>query len=357
MSVVALVPPPQELARRARLRYTCDEDNGIRRVIRGRAHVYIDHRGKRVCHAAELARIRALGIPPAWTDVWICASARGHLQATGRDVRGRKQYLYHPDWQAHASRTKFRRLASFGRALPQLRRQVRRHLRLPGLPQEKVVAAVIALLDGTLIRVGNEEYARSNGSYGLTTLRDRHADINGQVIHLSFKAKSGKLRQVDFYDRQLARIVRQCQDLPGQQLFQYRDDAGRLRRVESADVNRYLQRLTGHAFTAKDFRTWKATVLVLERLSKASAEPLSLTETRRHIMAAFREAADALGNTVAICRKYYVHPGIIELFEAGRLRAACGRVDVRPTRGLELHERILLRLLRHPSQSVTRLTR
>lgn len=346
MSITALVPPPKELARRARLRYTCDEDHGIRRVVRGRGVVYVNGSGRVLREAQQLARIRALGIPPAWTDVWICSHTRGHLQATGRDIRGRKQYIYHPDWQSHTSRTKFGKLAAFGQALADLRKEVRRHLRLPGLPRQKVVAAVVALLDGTLIRVGNEEYARANGSYGLTTLRDQHARIRGQVIHLSFKAKSGKLRQLDFYDPQLARIVRQCQDLPGQHLFQYRDDAGKLRRVESSDVNRYLQKVTGHAFSAKDFRTWKATVLMLERLSQGAVEPLSITETRRHVMAAYREAAEALGNTVTVCRKYYVHPYIVELFEAGRLRAACGRTDLRSRGGLQLYEKILLRILR-----------
>ena len=345
MSLVLVVPPPRELARRARLRYTSDVDAGFRRVIRGRAVRYLDPHGKVLRDARQLDRIRTLGIPPAWTDVWICCHSRGHLQATGRDARGRKQYVYHADWQSHSSRTKFRKLAAFGRALPKLRLLVRRHLALPGLPREKVIAAVIALLDGTLIRVGNEEYARTNGSYGLTTLRDHHAEIDGQVIHLRFKGKSGKLRELDFYDRQLARIVRQCQDLPGQQLFQYVDDGGQLRRVESADVNRYLQHATGEAFSAKDFRTWKATALVLERLSKAAVEPLTITETRRHIMAAYREAAEALGNTVTVCKKYYVHPEIIAIFERGQLKAACGRIDARQRTGLELYERILLRIL------------
>ncbi len=353
MSIVSLVPPPRELARRARLRYTCDDEQGFRRTVRGRAVVFLDSQGRLLRDPAHVDRIRMLGIPPAWTDVWICCDARGHLQATGRDARGRKQYIYHPDWQLHTSRTKFRKLGAFGGALPKLRQQVRRHLALPGLPREKVVAAVIALLDGTLIRVGNEEYARTNGSYGLTTLRDRHAQIRGQVIHLRFQGKSGKLRELDFYDRQLARIVRQCQDLPGQQLFQYVDDEGQLRRVESADVNHYLQQATGHAFTAKDFRTWKATVLVLERLSKAAVESLT-PAAARHVAAAYREAAEALGNTITVCKKYYVHPEIVELFQRGELRAACGRIDSRSRVGLELYERILLRILRH---RVTRLRR
>jgi DNA topoisomerase-1 len=201
-------------------------------------------------------------------------------------------------------------------------------------------------LDGTLIRVGNEEYAKANGSYGLTTLRDQHARIEGQVIRLRFKGKSGKLRQLDFYDKRLARIVRECQELPGQQLFQYEDDTGRLRRVESADVNRYLRKWTGFPFTAKDFRTWKATALMLEKLSQAAIEPLSAAETKRQLMQAYRETAEALGNTVTVCRKYYVHPTIVELFVEGRLAAACGRADSRGATRMQLYERLLLRMLK-----------
>jgi DNA topoisomerase I len=346
MVVVQLVPPPKEVARRARLRYTCDEEDGIRRVVRGRAVVFEDQQGRVIRNQVQLKRIAALAIPPAWTDVWICPDPRGHLQVTGRDTRSRKQYIYHPDWHFHTSESKFRKLRAFGEALAKMREQVRRHLAPPGLPRKKVVAAVIALLDGTLIRVGNEEYAKANGSYGLTTLRDQHAKIEGQVIRLRFKGKSGKLRQLDFYDKRLARIVRDCQDLPGQQLFQYEDDAGRLKRVESADVNRYLQKWTGHPFTAKDFRTWKATALVLEKLSQAAIEPLSEAEAKKHLMSAYRETSEALGNTVTVCRKYYVHPAIVELFLEGRLAAACGRADVRGGRGLQLYERLLLRILK-----------
>jgi DNA topoisomerase I len=346
MSIAPLVPAPKELARRARLRYTCDEDSGMRRVVRGRGVVFEDWQGRVVRNTTVLKRIAALGIPPAWTDVWICPEPRGHLQATGRDARGRKQYIYHPDWHLHTSKTKYRKLQAFGLVLPKLRQQMRRHLALPGLPRRKVVAAVIALLDGTLIRVGNEEYAKANGSYGLTTLRDQHAKIEGQVIRLRFKGKSGKVRQIDFYDKRLARIVRDCQDLPGQQLFQYEDGEGRLHRVESADVNRYLRKWTGSDFTAKDFRTWKATTLALEKLSQAAIEPLSTAAAKAHLMQAYREAAEALGNTVTVCRKYYVHPAIVELFLEGRLAAACGRADRREGTRLQLYERVLLRILK-----------
>jgi DNA topoisomerase-1 len=322
-----------------------DEVSGIRRVPRGRTLVYLDLRGRTIRDRRELARIRTLRVPPAWTDVWICPDARGHMQATGRDDRGRKQYIYHQDWQAHTSLTKFARLRAFGEALTTLRQQVALHLKLKGLPRRKVVAAVIALLDGTLVRVGNEEYARANGSYGLTTLRNRHAQIRGPVIHLRFQAKSGKLRELDFYDRRVARIVRECQDLPGQHLFQYTDDHGKLHRVESADVNRYLRKMTGQPFTAKDFRTWKASALVLEHFIRSADRSLSTTDAKRVVTRALHEAADALGNTVTICRKYYVHPQLVELFLAGKLSAACGSVP-RAARRLSAHERMLLRLLR-----------
>jgi DNA topoisomerase-1 len=305
----------------------------------------VDEGGRRLRDSAQLARVEALRIPPAWTDVWICSDERGHLQATGRDAKGRKQYIYHEAWQARTSRTKFNKLGAFGGSLTQIRQRVSRHLALPGLPRQKVVAAIIALLDGTLVRVGNEEYARANGSYGLTTLRNRHAEIHGPVVHLQFKGKSGKFRDVDFCNRRVARIVRQCQELPGQRLFQYTDEAGRLRRLESADVNRYLQSVTGRAFTAKDFRTWKASALVLERLLKLSAGPLTITEARRAVVQAYREAAETLGNTITVCRKYYVHPQIIELFLEGKLAAACGRATLRPRARQSASEQILLRLL------------
>jgi len=339
-----LVPPPQVLARRARLRYTCDDEEGIHRIVRAKRVTYQDASGHVIHDRRQLTRIESLGIPPAWTDVWICVSERGHLQATGRDARGRKQYLYHAEWHLHAGRTKFKKLRAFGEALASLRQQVARHLRKPGLPQEKVIAAVIALLDGTLVRVGNEEYAKANGSYGLTTLRDHHADVRGPTIHLQFKGKSGKMLEIDFRDQRLARIVRECQDLPGQQLFQYLDSEGDLHRLESADVNRYLRAVTGCPFTAKDFRTWKATVLVLERLlNEESAR--SATAARRAVSQAIRAAAEALGNTVTVCRKYYVHPQVTQLFLADKLARLCGSVPP-PKRRLNSYEQLLLRLLR-----------
>lgn len=344
LATTDLVPPPHVLARRARLRYTCDEEKGIQRVTRAKRVSYQDSSGRVIRDRRQLARIRALSIPPAWTDVWICAEARGHLQATGRDARGRKQYVYHAEWHLHAGRTKFKKLRAFGQSLAGLRRQVARHLRKPGLPREKIIATVIELLDGTLIRVGNEEYARANGSYGLTTLRDHHAQIRGQKIHLQFKAKSGKTREVDFHGPRVARIVRKCQDLPGQQLFQYINGDGTPHRLESADVNRYLRAVTGQPFTAKDFRTWKATVLVLEKLLNTEPD-LPSTTGRRAVSQAFRAAAEALGNTVTVCRKYYVHPQIPQLFLAGNLKQLCGPIPP-AKRQLDSYELVLLRLLR-----------
>jgi len=339
------VLPPRQLARQARLRYSSDDDDGIRRVRRGQGFAYRDTR-RRVRSRETLARIRALGIPPAWTEVWICSHPRGHLQATGRDARSRKQYIYHAVWQAQASRTKFTKLRAFGESLPEIRRHVTRHLALKPLTRQKVAAAVVALLDESLVRVGNEEYVRSNGSYGLTTLRDRHAVIRGKNLRLRFLGKSRKEHEVELYSPRLARIVRQCQELPGQQLFQYRDSGGGLRQLESAEVNRYLRAVTGQPCTAKDFRTWKATALVLERLLEQDAAALTATEARRAVAAAIREAAKALGNTVTICRNYYVHPQITELFLRGRLAATCGSSRRRAGGRLDACERLLLRLLR-----------
>jgi DNA topoisomerase I len=340
------VPLPRQLARQARLRYTSDVTEGISRARRGGGFVYQDTAGRRIRDRQTLARIRGLGIPPAWTNVWICEHARGHLQATGRDARGRKQYIYHQDWHAQTSRTKFTKLRAFGESLSVIRRQVRRHLAEPRLTRLKVLAAVVSLLDETLVRVGNEEYVRANGSFGLTTLRDRHARINGSQLRLQFLGKSGQAHEIELHNPRVARIVRQCQELPGQQLFQYRDDEGGLRRLESADVNRYLRKLTGHPFTAKDFRTWKASTLVLERLRDQSAAALTVQDARRAVAAAVREAAAALGNTMTICRNYYVHPQITELFQAGQLGAYCGRSSTKAGGRLSASEHLLLRILR-----------
>jgi DNA topoisomerase-1 len=336
---------PSQLARRARLRYTTDEQPGICRLGRAGRFSYRSAGGRPV-RGPDLQRIRALVIPPAWTDVWICPHAHGHLQATGRDARGRKQYLYHANWQDQANRAKFSKLRAFGDALPELRRSVARHMALPNLTKTKVAAAVVELLDQTLVRVGNEEYARTNESFGLTTLRDRHARIRGPELRLRFHGKSGILQEVGLRDRRLARIVKQCQELPGQQLLQYRTEHGRFRRLESADVNRYLRQITGLNVTAKDFRTWKATALVLEVLLERAAESLTAAEAKRALAQAIRQAAAALGNTITICRKYYVHPQIIELFLQGKLATACAPLPVRARNRLQPAEQAFLRLLR-----------
>jgi DNA topoisomerase-1 len=344
-ALATLALPPRALARRARLRYASDESPGIRRVTRGRGFGYVNAQGRPVRDRRTLARIHGLVIPPAWTDVWICPQASGHLQATGRDARGRKQYLYHTQWMTEANRAKFAGLAQFGKVLPALRAQVARHLALPELSRNKVVATVIALLDRTLVRVGNEEYARSNSSFGLTTLRDRHAKIERGRLLLRFRGKSGQQHDVEFHDRRVARIVRACQELPGQQLFQYRDERGIYRRLESADVNRYLQDATGFPFTAKSFRTWKATALALELLLPQSGHATTKTESRRAVRGAICEVAEALGNTATICRNYYIHPQIIELFEQGDLVARCGALPRRARKRMSPHEQLLLRLL------------
>jgi DNA topoisomerase-1 len=340
------VASPRELARQARLKYTSDEMPGFHRLLRGKGFSYADDRGKTIRSRDELARIRALVIPPAWTDVWICPHESGHLQVTGRDAKGRKQYLYHARWQELANRTKFDKLRAFGEALPGVRQQVRRHLSLDGMTKSKVVATVVELLDRTLARVGNEEYVRANDSYGLTTLRNRHAKINGTQVKLRFRGKSGKEHEIDLRDRRLARIVRACQELPGQELFTYQLGQRQFRRLESSDVNRYLQSLTSKPFTAKDFRTWKASALVLEFLHARSAEALTATEAKRVVAQAIRSAAETLGNTVTVCRNYYVHPQLVEWFLAGELSAKCGRLPTRSSKGLEPYEQLLLKLLK-----------
>ncbi|WKB55101.1 DNA topoisomerase IB [Eleftheria terrae] len=294
---------------------------GLKRVRRGQGFAYLDSQGRAVSDPEVLARIRQLAIPPAYTDVWICPLPDGHLQATGRDARGRKQYRYHPDWHAQRDANKFDRMIAFGAALPRIRARVERDLRRRGLPREKVLAAIVHLMDTTYLRVGNDEYARTNGSYGLTTLRDGHAEVRGDTLKLRFKGKSGVLHQVSVTDRRIARLVRSCQDLPGQELFQYVDDAGEVRDVGSSDVNDYLRETTGAEFTAKDFRTWHASTQALEWLAPLSAG--SKGEARRLIKEALTQVSSRLGNTVAVCRKSYVHPGVLECFVAGTLAASC----------------------------------
>jgi DNA topoisomerase-1 len=314
----------------AGLHYVHCDAPGIRRLKRGAGFAYVAPGGASIRDPAVLERVRRVAIPPAWTDVWICPSERGHLQATGRDARGRKQYRYHASFRQLREENKYARLASFARALPRIRRRVRADLRLEGLPRAKVIAAMVRLLEITFIRVGNESYLRENGSYGLTTLRNRHVRVNGTHIQFDFRGKSGKTHAVKLDDAQLATIVRRCRDLPGQELFQYEADGTR-HSVGSADVNAYLQEVTGSDYSAKDFRTWGGTLLAGLVLGRRPP-PRSRTEAKREANDAIRVVAAALGNTAAICRKSYVDPRILAAYETGKLGAGATRKG-KSTRG------------------------
>lgn len=309
---------PLASARGAGLVYTDDDRPGIRRLKRGRGFRYVDARKRPVKNAADLARIRSLVIPPAWTDVWICPNPRGHLQATGRDARGRKQYRYHPKWRAVRDSTKYERLILFGRALPVIRRRTDADLRRVGLPREKVLAAVVRLLEKTFIRVGNDEYARENKSFGLTTMRDGHVKISGSTVRFIFRGKSGVDHALALDDPRLARIVKQCRDLPGQELFQYRDEHGAVIDIGSADVNAYLKDVTGEEFTSKDFRTWAGTVLAAQLL-RDFEEVDSQARAKKNVVEAIEHVAKQLGNTRAVCRKCYVHPAVIDAYLDGSM--------------------------------------
>lgn len=315
---IRLVTDPIESAREAGLRYVSDDRRGIRRVRRGKGFRYIGPDDKPVRDSDKLRRIRSLAIPPAWIDVWICPLTNGHLQATGHDARGRKQYRYHPRWRAVRDETKYDRLIAFGQALPHIRARVEQDLAQPGLPRTKVLATVVRLLETTLIRVGNEEYARANGSFGLTTLRNRHVSVEGRTLFFSFKGKSGIRHRIRVDDRRLARIVQRCQDLPGQELFQYVEDDGTPRDVDSADVNAYLQEIAGQEFTAKDFRTWAGTVLAARALQEFESFD-SQAQAKRNIVEAVESVSKRLGNTKAVCRKCYVHPAVLNAYLDGSL--------------------------------------
>jgi DNA topoisomerase-1 len=337
---------PAEEAAAAGLRYVHDDSPGIRRIRAGKGFRYLDADDKPVAPSTR-ARIDALVIPPAWTDVWIAPAANAHIQATGRDQKGRKQYRYHDAWTAHQAETKFSRLADFGRTLPAIRRQIDADLRKQGLPKEKIVAVVLRLLDTTHIRVGNDAYARENASFGITTLRSDHAEIEGTSIRLTFNGKSGKEWCVDYRDKRTTRVVRMCQELPGQRLFQYEDEAGQLQPIHSDDVNDWLAHVTGGGYTAKDFRTWSGSVIAAARLRDTEA-PDSKTAAKKSIVAAVDEVAAVLGNTRAVSRASYIHPAVLDAFESGTL----GTVDLRKARlsrgdaaSLDADERFLLALL------------
>jgi DNA topoisomerase I len=334
---------PQESARAAGLRYVSDLGPGIRRKRAGRAFRYLDTAGRPIREQDLIGRIKSLAIPPAWTDVWICPDPRGHLQATGRDARGRKQYRYHPRWRQIRDAVKYDRMLDFAAALPKIRRRTDDDLERPGMPREKVLAAIVRLLEETRIRVGNEEYRKENGSFGLTTLRNRHVDLIGSEVRFSFKGKSGKLHQVTLEDRRLARVVKRCLDIPGQELFQFIDEAGEARPIGSEDVNDYLREISGQDFTAKDFRTWAGTILAARFLREAMARP-GTRGAKKQLVQAIAQVADELGNTPAVCKKGYIHPAVITAYLAGGLKPIREAQDDDPYK-LSSEERSLLALL------------
>jgi DNA topoisomerase I len=332
------------VAQAASLRYVGGQTPGIRRRRVGRGFTYLTADGRPVREPNTRRRIRALAIPPAWTSVWICPSPRGHIQATGRDARGRKQYRYHPRWRAARDETKYGRLVAFGAALPRIRAAVERDLARPGLPREKVLATIVRLLETTRIRVGNAEYAQANGSFGLTTLRNRHVDVSGSTVKFQFRGKGGKPHQVDVADPRVARVIRRCQDLPEQELFQYVDEAGQPQRIDSVDVNGYLRSVAGEPFTAKDFRTWTGTMLAAVTLAELGPSG-SARQSRRTVVRAIEAVAGSLGNTVAVCRNCYVHPAVLDAYLEGGRVASVGHV-AGASRGLRREEAAVLRLLR-----------
>jgi DNA topoisomerase-1 len=305
-----------EAAEDAGLRYVTDDQSGFSRQRKGEEFEYLDQKGKPIRDEQRLLRIKRLAIPPAWTEVWICPSSNGHIQATGRDARRRKQYRYHERWREIRDENKYDRLVNFGKALPKIRKRLKRDLALKGLPREKVLATIVQLLERSFIRVGNEEYARENKSFGLTTMQDRHVDVKGSKLRFRFRGKSGRQHEVDVTDRRIARIVSNLQDLPGQSLFQYVDDEGKVRDITSQDVNEYLREITGEDFTAKDFRTWSGTVLAAIALN-AAGEFETKKQAKANIKNAIEAVAKVLGNTPAISRQCYIHPAILETYLNG----------------------------------------
>jgi DNA topoisomerase-1 len=344
---------PVASAKAASLRYVRDGAPGIIRRRNGNGFVYVAG-GKVIRDSVQLQRIQSLVIPPAWTDVWICPLEDGHLQATGRDAKGRKQHRYHPRWREIRDATKYDRMLSFATVLPRIRDQVQRHLTLAGLPREKVLATVVRLLEATSIRVGNEEYERKNGSVGLATMKDRHVDVSGSKIRFQFRGKSGVKHAIDLQDKRIAKIIKRCQDLPGYELFQYIGDDGELHAIDSTDVNEYLKQVAGDDFSTKDFRTWSGTVLAFYALGEFQCSGASKAQLKRNIVQAIDMVAKKLGNTKAVCRQCYIHPAVIEGYQEGSLgRAFRGRVKRKSSdarSGLSSEEAAVAALLRAQSK-------
>jgi DNA topoisomerase-1 len=315
---------PVQSAKASGLRYVTDSMPGIMRKSSGKGFRYFDADGKPVRSPEVLGRIKSLVIPPAWTDVWVCPLPNGHLQATGRDAKRRKQHRYHPRWREIRDQTKYDRMIAFGHVLPRIRARVEQDLGLPGLPRAKVIATVVKLLETTLIRVGNEEYARENKSFGLTTMRNQHVEVDGAKIRFAFRGKSGVKFDLDIKDRRLAKIVERCQELPGQELFRYYDDEGEPRNVTSNDINDYLREITQEEFTAKDFRTWAGTVLAALALKEVQQFD-SQAQAKRNIVSAIESVAKKLGNTRAVCRKCYIHPAVVNSYLDGTLVETLGQ--------------------------------
>lgn len=315
---VEVVNDPEQVAEDAGLRYVSDDQPGYSRKPRGKKFLYFDTAGKRIKDEPRILRLNRLAIPPAYRDVWICPSPNGHLQATGLDDRGRKQYRYHERWRAERDENKYEKMVVFGQALPKIRRRLARDLKRRGLPREKVLATVVQLLEKTFIRIGNEEYAKENKSFGLTTLRNRHVDVKGGTVRFQFRGKSGVEHDIDVDDRRVAKIVRKMQELPGQEVFQYLDENGEKHRVISDDVNQYLHDITGEDFTAKDFRTWAGTVMAAMALQSQELFE-NKSQAKKNVKAAIGAVAKMLGNTPTVCRKCYVHPAVLETYLDGSL--------------------------------------
>ena len=347
-----IVTDPVESARSAGLRYVSDAKPGITRKRWRKGFRYYDAEGERIHDPETLARVKSLVVPPAWNGVWICPNPKGHLQATGRDARGRKQSRYHPRWREVRDETKYERMMAFGIALPMIRERVELDLARPALPREKILAAIVRLMETTLIRVGNVEYVKQNQSYGLTTMRGKHVQVDGSTITFKFQGKSGVRHAVDITDRRLARIIQRCQDIPGYELFQYVDGDGQHHTIDSADVNDYLREATDQHFTAKDFRTWAGTVLACTRLHELDVFE-SEAEAKKNVVEIVKAVAGRLGNTPSVCRKCYIHPVVIDAYLSGGITKTVREHEPEETsRGLQREEMILMKLM----QRVLKLT-